>query len=35
MVAGYGDLTRCRIGPPPFVEKVEGGHRGSPAKEKT
>jgi hypothetical protein len=25
-------LTWCRIGPPPFVEKVEGVRRGHPAK---
>jgi hypothetical protein len=28
-------LTRCRIGLPPFVEKMEGGRRGYPAKEET
>jgi ADP-ribose pyrophosphatase YjhB (NUDIX family) len=28
-------LTRCRIGPPPFVGKVEGVRRGRPAKEET
>ena len=32
---GARDSTRCRIGPPPFVEKVEGGRRGRPAKEET
>ncbi len=28
-------LTRCRIGLPPFVEKVEGGRRATPAMEET
>ena len=28
-------LPRCRIGAPPFVEKVEGVRRGHPAKEET
>jgi len=38
-VGGHGRrkiLTRCRIGAPPFVEEVEGVHRGAtPAKEET
>jgi hypothetical protein len=27
---GQKILTRCRIGPPPFVEKMEGARRGPP-----
>jgi len=28
-------VTWCRIGPPPFVERVEGGRRSHPGKEET
>jgi hypothetical protein len=35
MLTGARDLTRCRIGPLPFVEKVEGDRRRHPAKEET
>jgi hypothetical protein len=31
----HEDLTWCRIGPLPFVEKVEDARRGNPAKEET